>query len=72
MDSEDGFFQVEAIQNHRKRGKGYQYFVKWVGFDEVHNTWEPRTSFLVSSGAQTILENYESKLPKESSADTQP
>ena len=25
-------YEVETILNHRKRGRGYQYFVKWRGY----------------------------------------
>ena len=36
---------MEKIVNHRKRGRGYQYLVKWKGFDVAHNTWEPADNF---------------------------
>ena len=25
-------YEVETILNHRKRGRGYQYYVKWRGY----------------------------------------
>ena len=34
-------FEVEAVTGHRKRGKGYQYLVKWKGYPTADNSWEP-------------------------------
>ena len=34
-------FEVEAITGHQKRGKGYQYLVKWKGYPMADNSWEP-------------------------------
>ena len=27
-------YEIETILNHRKRGRGYQYYVKWQGYYE--------------------------------------
>jgi hypothetical protein len=35
-------YVVEAILKHRKRGTGFQFLVKWEGFAESENSWEPR------------------------------
>jgi len=36
-------YEVEAIHNHRRHRwkKQLQYLVKWVGYSESDNTWEP-------------------------------
>ena len=38
-------YDVEAILNHRKRGQGYQYFVKWWGYPITDASWEPEHMF---------------------------
>ena len=38
-------YEVETILNHRKRGQGYQYFVKWQGYPISDATWEPEHVF---------------------------
>ena len=32
-------YEVEKITRKRKRGRGYQFYVKWVGWKKP--TWEP-------------------------------
>src|SRR6266851_4797127 len=36
-------YEVEAIRSHRHQGRGkqLQYLVKWLGYPESDNTWEP-------------------------------
>ena len=42
----DAIFTVEQVLDHRLQGPGsYEYLVKWRGFDESHNSWEPSSSF---------------------------
>ena len=48
-------YEVEAILKHRRRGRGYQYFVKWVGYPITEASWEPEQGF---SGAIDILNEY--------------
>ncbi len=38
------YFHVEAILGHARRGKSIRFLVKWMGFSDAHNTWEPRKS----------------------------
>ena len=47
-------FTVESIINHRTGQNGYQYLVKWKGFDLSHNTWEPAENFIDIS----VITNY--------------
>jgi len=44
---EDGeeVYKVETILNHRKRGRGYQYYVKWKGYPVSDASWEPEQAF---------------------------
>ena len=39
------FYEMETILNHRKRGQGYQYFVKWWGYPITDASWEPEHVF---------------------------
>ena len=38
-------YEVETILNHRKRGRGYQYYVKWRGYPISDASWEPEHAF---------------------------
>ena len=38
-------YEVESILNHRKRGRGYQYYVKWKGYPISDASWEPEHAF---------------------------
>jgi hypothetical protein len=39
IDLEDNQWEVEELQGRRKIGRGFQYFVKWVGYPKSENTW---------------------------------
>ncbi|KAL4487470.1 hypothetical protein ABPG72_006990 [Tetrahymena utriculariae] len=34
-------YEVEAIRGHKGTGKSRQYQIKWLGYPENQNTWEP-------------------------------
>ena len=38
-------YQIETILKHRKRGRGYQYLIKWEGYPVSEASWEPESSF---------------------------
>ena len=40
-DKRGGVYEVEAIIAKKRVGKSWQYLVKWKGYDETENTWEP-------------------------------
>ena len=48
-------YNIEAILKHRKRGQGYQYYVKWEGYPITEASWEPEGSF---SNDSDILSQY--------------
>ena len=38
-------YQIEMILKHRKRGRGYQYLIKWEGYPISEASWELESSF---------------------------
>ena len=48
-------YEVETILKHRRRGRGYQYYVKWKGYPITEATWESETAF---SDDGNMLQNY--------------
>lgn len=45
IDDKDTFYKVEKILKKKKiRGKE-QYLIKWLGYPDIHNSWEPASSF---------------------------
>ena len=38
---DDAKYEVEKVLNKRKRGGRVHYLVKWLGYDDEDNTWEP-------------------------------
>ncbi|KAL0538441.1 hypothetical protein IC582_027460 [Cucumis melo] len=38
---DDGFYEIEAIRRKRVRKGQLQYLIKWRGWPEAANTWEP-------------------------------
>ena len=38
-------YEVENILRHRKRGRGYQYYVKWKGYPISEALWKPEEVF---------------------------
>jgi hypothetical protein len=44
-------YEVEAILDIRRQGRGFQYLVKWKGYSYEHNTWEPRGNLTNSMNA---------------------
>lgn len=38
-EKEDDVYEVERLMNHRLKGKKWQFFVRWEGFDSTHDSW---------------------------------
>jgi transposase InsO family protein len=54
-DKEDGErFDVEAIMNHRGRKGNYEYLVRWKGYGEENDSWEPAKQF----DSPALIEQY--------------
>ncbi|QCE16937.1 chromobox protein 8 [Vigna unguiculata] len=41
LNLEDGFYEIETIRRRRVRKGELQYLIKWRGWPETANTWEP-------------------------------
>jgi hypothetical protein len=41
---EERTYRVEKILGHRETPDGYEYHVKWAGYDE--ESWEPQRNFV--------------------------
>src|SRR5258708_23585273 len=54
-------YEVEHLINHRHHGRSrqLQYFVKWKGYPESDNTWEP----VQNSHAPDLLKKYHQRYP---------
>jgi hypothetical protein len=52
-------YEVEEILNHRIRRGKRQYLIKWLGYPQDDNTWEPEENLL---NAKEILKEYQDKI----------
>ena len=41
-DDDETLYEVEKILNKRKRSGEVQYLVKWLGYSQTDNSWEPQ------------------------------
>ena len=51
-------YEVETIRGHRKRGRGYQYYVQWWGYPISNASWDPEHAF---SNDGKILADYKKR-----------
>lgn len=49
-------YEVEKILDSRELGEETEYFVKWKGFPESENTWEPEGNFELAPDAIALFE----------------
>jgi hypothetical protein len=52
-------FNIEKLLDRRKRRKAssvseYEYLVKWAGFGEEHNSWEPEVCLPIPFARATL------------------
>ena len=40
-DQRGGIYEVDDILGKKRFGKTWKYLVKWTGYDDSENTWEP-------------------------------
>ncbi len=57
-------YEVKAIRSHQRQGRGkqLQYLVKWMGYPESNNTWEPTSNLQTL----TLLKRYHHQVPVKS------
>lgn len=57
-------YAVEKIISHRQTRKGLEYYVKWEGFTEADNTWEP----MANLNCPDLVEAYNKEMEKKAPA----
>jgi hypothetical protein len=55
---EEGTYYVERVLDSRRRGGRDEYYVKWEGFSDSENTWEPIENL---SGATDAIADFRSR-----------
>jgi len=43
-ETEEPYYDVEKILRHRQNNNQTEYLIKWLGYTEEENTWEPETN----------------------------
>lgn len=58
---EDGAeeFFIECILDSRRRGRGHQFLVRWVGFSSEHDEWLPGRELLGTDALQAWLRDHD-------------
>jgi hypothetical protein len=60
LDNGQEAWEVESIVDKRGKGNNLRYLVKWVGYDEWSNTWEPAST--LRKQVPVMIKEYESHL----------
>lgn len=53
-------WEVDAILNTKKVGRGLHYLIKWAGFGPEHNSWEPYQNI---TNAKALIHDFHSRYP---------
>jgi hypothetical protein len=64
VDAPEGEYEVETILSSRKQGTVTQYLIKWLGYDDSENTWEPAKHL---KHCQQMLEEFHRQNPDQPS-----
>lgn len=56
ISSQDVLVAVEMIDGHRFKNGKYEFWVKWKGFDQIENSWEPYASLV--DDIKVMVNNY--------------
>lgn len=62
---EENEFEVESIVSHQGPLNQRQYLVKWLGYDDTENTWEPATNL---TNCRQLLAQYHASQPRRRSS----
>lgn len=54
-------YEVERIKDLRRFGRQWKYLVKWQGYEDTHNTWEPLKNL---RGCQEAVSLYHQRHPE--------
>jgi hypothetical protein len=60
IDVEESRYEVEEILDSRRKGRGIQYLVKWKGYPDSENSWEPKRNV---DDAEDALKQFHKKFP---------
>ena len=52
---QEGWYEVKQILQHKDISNKWHYLVKWKGYSELKNTWEPERNL---DGCKHIMRNY--------------
>ena len=57
-EAEAAEYQVERVAKQRTKGGVKEYYVKWVGYSDAENTWEPVENL---GNSTDLIEEFEAK-----------
>ena len=61
IELKDDEYEVEEIKDLRKIGSQWKYLVKWQGWPESYNTWEPEGNL---TNCKSLVHEYHQKHPE--------
>ena len=70
QEKSNGIYLIEKVLDHkRENGKEY-HLIKWVGYDESYNTWEPLENIVFETAQNSYLPGTTQKAPGKSRKNT--